>query len=125
MKNKYQIRFNLGTGENYMKWKITSPKGNVQYLEPTEVTIFMENCKLVNQKASATKIYEGANKVVCAWVEADNVTTYHKMPNDFVEGGKAVTYNPRVTPNWVMEGADVDKQNVGDLITIDRNIFTK
>jgi len=85
----------------------------------------MEGCKLVNQKGTAKKIFDGANKTVCAWVEANNVTTYHKMPNDFVEGGVQVSYNPRVTPNWVMEGKDVDKQKVGDLITIDRNIFTK
>ena len=125
MAKKFQIRFNLGTGENYLKWKVTSPKGNVQYLEPSEVTIYMENCKLVNQKGSATKIFEGANKTVCAWVEAEVVTIYHKIPKDFVEGGVQVRYNPRVTPNWVMNGENVDKQNVGNLISIDRDLFTK
>jgi len=25
----YKIRFNLGRGENYLKWKITKPNGEV------------------------------------------------------------------------------------------------
>jgi hypothetical protein len=125
MAKKFQVRFNLGAGENYKKWKVTSPKGAVQYLEPSEVTIFMENCKLVNRKATAQKIHDGANKEVCAWVEAEAVTIYHKMPNDFVEGGVEVAYNPKVVPYWVKEGKDVDKQMVGDLITMGREIFTK
>ncbi len=123
-KNKYTIRFNLGAGENFMKWRIVSPSGQVQYLEPNDVTLYMEDCKLVNQKATAVKINEGANKSVCAWVEAKNVVVYHKMPSDFVEGGAKVSYNPRVTPNWVMNGENVDKQKVGNLITNGRSILT-
>ena len=124
MKGKYLIRFNLGTGENYLKWKITTPSGNHHYHEPSHVTIFMEGCRLVNQKGTANKIFEGANKSVCAWVEADKVAIYHKMPKDFIEGGKRVSYNPRVTPNWVLDGENVDKQKVGNLVSEGRNLLT-
>lgn len=123
-KTKYQIRFNLGKGERYMKWKITSPKGNVQYLEPTEVTLYLEDCKLINNKGTAKKIYDGANKTVCAWIEAKNVIVYHRMSDDFVEGGIKVSYNPRVTPNWVMNGENVDKKKVGNLITLNNTVLT-
>lgn len=121
---KFLIRFNLGAGENYKKWKVTSPKGNAVYHEPSEVTIFMEGCKLINQKATAIKIFEGANKSVCAWVEADNVTIYHKMPDDFVIVGDEVSFNPNVTPNWVSNDEDVDKKEFSDLVTKGRSIFS-
>ena len=123
-KKVYTVRFNLGAGENYMKWRVVSPEGNARYLEPEEVTLYMEDCKLINQKATANKIFEGANKAVCAWVEAKNVVVYHKIHDIFVEGGKVVSYNPRVTPNWVMDGKDVDKKKVGNLITLNRKILT-
>lgn len=123
-KGKFTVRFNLGAGENFMKWRVVSPEGNAQYLEPSEVTLYMEDCRLVNQKSTAKKIHEGANKSVCAWIEAKNVVVYHKMQDDFVEGGLKVSYNPRVTPNWVMDGKNVDKKKVGNLITLDRQVLT-
>lgn len=123
-KNKFQVRFNLGAGENFMKWKVTSPNGKAKYYEPNDVTLYMEDCKLVNHKGTAQKIYDGANKTVCAWVECANVVVYHKMPNDFVEGGAKVSYNPRVTPNWVMDGENVDKKKVGNLVSLDRSLLT-
>ena len=77
--SKYKIRFNLGRGENYLKWKITSPNGDVNNYEPTEVCLHMENCKLVNQKGSAQKIFDGANKTVCAWIESETVTIFEPL----------------------------------------------
>ena len=124
MAKKFITRFNLGTGENYMKWKVTSPTGNIVYYEPNDVTLFIEGCKLVNRKGAAKKIFDGANKEVCAWVESKAVTVYHKMPVDFTEGGMKVSYNPRVTPNWVMDGKDVDKLMIGDLISTGRDLNT-
>ena len=67
-KNKYKVRFNLGRGDNYMKWKVSTPSGEATYHNPDDVLIIMKGCKLFNQKGSANKIYEGANKTVCAWV---------------------------------------------------------
>jgi hypothetical protein len=123
-KNKYTIRFNLGAGENFMKWRIVSPGGDVQYLDPNDVTLFLEGCKLVNQKSAANKIYEGANKVVCAWIEAKNVTIFNRSTADLMVCVDKVSYNPRVTPNWVIKGKNVDKQEVGDLITNGSSVFT-
>tara|TARA_R110001606_G_scaffold222434_2_gene370303 strand:+ start:2483 stop:2881 length:399 start_codon:yes stop_codon:yes gene_type:complete len=127
VKNKFQIRFNLGAGDNYKKWKVTSPQGDVQYIEPNEVNIFMEGCKLCNQKGTATKIFEGANKTVCAWVEADNVVVMnHVIDNqdDFIVVGDEVSYNPRVTPNWTYNNENVDKSEFSDLVTKGRAIYS-
>jgi hypothetical protein len=121
-KNKFQIRFNLGAGDNYKKWKVTSPQGDVQYIEPNEVNIFMEGCKLCNQKGTATKIFEGANKTVCAWVEADNVDIMSKLNiDDYI--GDEVSYNPRVAPNWIYNNENVDKSEFSDLVTKGRAIY--
>jgi len=123
-KNKFQIRFNLGAGDNYKKWKVTSPQGDVQYIEPNEVNIFMEGCKLCNQKGTATKIFEGANKTVCAWVEADNVDIIRKYDeNDFIVVGDEVSYNPRVAPNWIYNNENADKSEFSDLVTKGRGIY--
>ena len=77
--SKYKIRFNLGRGENYLKWKVTSPNGDVNYYEPNDVCLHMENCKLVNQQGTANKIFDGANKTVCAWIESETVTIFHPL----------------------------------------------
>jgi hypothetical protein len=123
-KNKFQVRFNLGKGKNYQKWKVSYPDGEVKYLEPTNVVLYMENCKLVNHKGTAQKIYDGSNKTVCAWIEADNVVVDYDSLEDNIPSGDGVSYNPRVTPNWVMNGENVDKQVVGNLITKDRAVYT-
>jgi len=120
---KYKLRFNLGAGKNYKKWKITSPLGNTRYLEPDKVTIFMEGCRLINQKGTATKIHEGANKTVCAWVECDSVVAYHKMPDDFIVVTHQASYNPRITPNWVFKDTNADKLEFRELVTKDSGIY--
>ena len=83
MRRGYQLRFNLGRGDRYMKWKVTYPSGAVRYFEPSEVTIIMQNCKLINKKESALRIFNGANKYVVAWVEADYLAV-SRIPDENV-----------------------------------------
>jgi len=119
-KNKYQVRFNLGVGENYMKWKVSHPGGEVNYYEPTEVLIMMSGCKLVNHKGTAQKIYDGANKTVCAWVECDGVKVIDKAVTS--SDARKVCYNPRVTPHWVLDNEVVDKGTFDELFTVGRSV---
>ena len=119
-KNKYQIRFNLGRGVNYEKWKVTNPYGEVIYLDPSEVLIIMKGCKLVNHKGTAQKIFEGANKRVGAWVECDEVEVTNKPVLN--SSARKVCYNPRVEPNWTLDDENVDKQEFDELFTADRSI---
>ncbi len=120
-KGVYIVRFNLGAGVNYLKWKITSPLGVVEYLDPNKVSISMYGCKLVNQKSTAKKIHDGANKSVCAWIEAAEVHIGHCSIDTSLL--TKVSYNPRVTPNWVMNNENVDKHLIDALITQGRSIW--
>ena len=120
---KYKLRFNLGAGDNYKKWKITSPIGDARYVIPEDVTIVMSGCKLINQKGTATKIHEGANKTVCAWVECDSVVVYHKIKESDIIVGGSVCYNPKITPNWVHFEMNADKLQFSNLVTKDNMIY--
>lgn len=110
----YKLRFNLGKGENFMKWKLTSPDGKSQYIDPAEASIVLKGCKLVNQKATA-------HKSVCAWIEAADAEVMartSKFPNN-----PEISYNPRVTPNWVSNDRNVDGKQFGTLYTSGRKVF--
>jgi hypothetical protein len=124
--SKYKIRFNLGRGENYLKWKVTSPNGDVNYYEPNDVCLHMENCKLVNQQGTAKKIHDGANKTVCAWIESETVTIFEPLKdtlNLIPKNGTKVSFNPRVQPNWVCDGEIVDKGRFDVLYSFENGVY--
>tara|TARA_R110000803_G_scaffold140997_2_gene207514 strand:+ start:260 stop:622 length:363 start_codon:yes stop_codon:yes gene_type:complete len=117
----YKVRFNLGKGENFMKWKITDPKGNHTYYQPNEVVIKMKDCFLRNQKATAIKIHKGANKSVCAWVEAEEVVVLEQRQLQIAFD--KVSYNPRVTPHWMLDGEIADGKTFEAMVSINRELF--
>ena len=119
-KDKYQVRFNLGKGKNFMKWKVSYPSGTARYYEPSEVLIIMNGCKLVNHKGTAKKIFDGANKTVCAWVECDGVKVIDKVVT--YSNARQVCYNPRVTPHWVLDNEVVDKGEFEELFTVGKSV---
>lgn len=93
MKRSHKVRFNLGRGTNYEKWKITYPDKSVKYFEPSEVIIIMKDCFLRNQKGTSTKIYDGDNKTVCAWVECKQL----EVISNYTDGHNPINhirYNP-------------------------------
>lgn len=117
MKNA-KVRFNLGAGKNFMKWKIEHSEGTI-YLEPSEVFLRMTNARLRNQKGTANKIKEGANKTVCSWVLCDTVEIISEA---YI--GSQVRYNPRVNPFWMdAEGNNIDGTTHEVLYTNIKNIY--
>lgn len=52
MMTKAKIRFNLGRGKNYMKWKIECAEGTF-YLSPEDVNLRMVNARLRNHRGVA------------------------------------------------------------------------
>ena len=123
--SKYKVRFNLGLGENFMKWKVTSPDGDVKYYDPDYNTIVMSGCKLRNSPATAQKIHDGANKTVCAWIDADHVDV---KVNDFQtlwSVDKELRFNPREQPHWSYAGdiRNIDNQEVDLIITQGRRLW--
>lgn len=110
MKRKYKIRYHLGAGENYMKWRVEDTTSKeVRFLSTEDFSMVLKNVKLYNQKGTADKIHNGANKSVCAWIMAEEI-----FPNpdyQIVVFKNSLFYNPRVTPNWLDSyGNNVDKK---------------
>jgi hypothetical protein len=120
---KYKIRFHLAQGVNFQKWQIRSSDGEVQFYEPSEVTIFMHGCKLHNNTNMAQKIFDGAHKEVCAWVEAEDVTVVMIPTKNIMDTSTRVLYNPKVSINWRREGKNVDGESYQELFTSNRHII--
>lgn len=114
-----KVRFHLAQGENYMKWQVKNHKGEVTYHDPQEVTLAMYECKLVNQQGTAQKIFDGANKTVCAWIECEGICILD--PTEITDN--KVSYNPRVAPHWMMNGVVVDKVRFNYLRTSGRGVY--
>lgn len=114
-----RVRFNLGAGPRYKKWKVEWQNGEVKYLEPSHVTLVMGGCTLRNREASAQKIFEGHNKFVCAWIECESI----EIKDPISISGEPVKYNPRVAPHWMLGPVNVDGAKFNELITNGRNVF--
>ncbi len=118
-----KIRFNLGKGKNYMKWKIQYPTGEIEYHSPADVQLLMHDCNLKNHKKTAQKIFDGGEKVVCAWILCKSLAIKKR---DFIQAdlsGERVRYNPRVTPHWMLNDENVDGLHVDKLVTVDYGVY--
>lgn len=118
----FKVRFHLAKGKNYRKWQIKDADGTVSFYEPSEVTLYMRNCFLHNNKKTAEKIFGGEDKTVCAWVsckEVDVVVLPIKNPMNSVN----LAYDPRVAPHWRNGEDNIDGTDYDELFTSDRKIF--
>jgi hypothetical protein len=104
---KHKVRFNLGKGENYLKWKIEYNNGWVKYYHPAEVQLILTDCVLKNNRTAAQKIFTGeTTKVVCAYVLCKEIEI---LTEDFIPETTAhLKYNPRVLPFWNLNGQNAD-----------------
>ena len=118
---KIKVRFNLGRGKNYMKWKIEGPLGT-EYHSPADVQLVLHNCQLKNNRKTAEKIFNGMNKDVCAWILCDSITIKHDNFEKIWVKDK-LSYNPRKQPHWVWNGWDVDNQVTDKIVTIDYGLY--
>lgn len=120
MKNKIKVRFNLGRGKNYLKWKLEWPDKSVLYLDPEEQQLLLHGCVLKNYKKTAEKIYEGSNKTVCAWVLCDKIDIGQKFN---IDPKNQVKYNPRIKPYWTINNIDSDNQYIDTIISKGRQLY--
>lgn len=124
MKNKTKLRFNLGRGENYMKWQVKPKDGPPQFYDPGKHQILVHGATLKNQKWAARKIYRGANKTVCAWVECDHVSVIDNNTLPAMLGREILQYNPKVEPFWRNHhGQNIDDQHFARVFTDGRTIY--
>ena len=122
----YKVRFNLGRGANYMKWLVHNMETKERkYYDPEEVNLNLFDCRLINKRSTAIKIFEGANKSVCAWIECRHVEVDYNVKSKITrEFAYNIRYNPKVKPFWVSEhGADLDHFVFPLLITEGKEIF--
>jgi hypothetical protein len=103
-----KVRFNLGKGKNFMKWKIEH-SGGIVYLSPEEYNLKLINARLRNQKSTANKINQGANKSVCSWILCDEVKLLINS-YEVTNISEQIRYNPRVNPFWM----DANNNNIDD-----------
>jgi len=123
MAKRYKIRFNLGRGPNYMKWKVEYPDGRKEYHSPADVQILMQYCTLKNNAKLATRIFDGENKNVCAWILCQNLAI--RRDGVFIrDESHKLRYNPRVDPFWTDGGGrNLDDNQFDHLHTIDYGIY--
>lgn len=125
---KWKVRFNLGRGTGYRKWKIIGDNGEIVVLDPTEGSLILTGCRLYNKKGGAKKIYHGHNKFVVAWILCDS----WKFDMNLNLGSEydpykdaEISYNPRYKPNWELFGQDVDGESFHTLYTLDNKVYIK
>jgi hypothetical protein len=113
---KTRVRFHLAKGPNFQNWQVKCGD-SVEYYEPSEYNLYMQNCKLRNQPTTAQKIYDGANKTVCAWIECDSVTA-HPSADRVPRAVDFLYYNPKRKPHWhLASGVNVDNHVYDSLAT--------
>lgn len=96
---KYKLRFNLSKGENFKKWKLTHPSGHVEYLDRDSFSAVLKDAKFRNHRGTANKIFEGANKAVCSWIEFKSIDIL-KKPSNVDRSHTKLYYNPKHLPFW-------------------------
>jgi hypothetical protein len=127
---KIKVRFNLGRGKNYMKWKIQSKSG-VEYHSPEDVQLVIHNCVLKNNRKTAQKIFEGENKDVCAWILCESIEINHKenfsqVACNLIKYSDTVyklRYNPKVLPYWVTGEDNLDNSEFKTIASSNKELF--
>jgi len=126
MGKKIKVRFNLGRGENYMKWKIEYPSGQVSYYSPISIQLIMKNCTFKNGRKTAMKIFNGENKSVCAWVLCEDITVCYGSFKQFdAMDLPRLKYNPKKLPFWVMndDQSSIDGHKFEEIGSVDSQLY--
>jgi hypothetical protein len=127
---RIKVRFNLGRGANYMKWKVQYPNGVVEYHNPSETQLILNGCQLRNHKGVAKKIFDGGNKTVCAWVLCDEIEIITLTTTNYLKPFlkldlmfDRIKYNPRVKPNWIFNDEIVDNEFIHSIGSVDCGLY--
>lgn len=123
---RYRVRFNLGRGKNYKKWQVRNLETKeVVHYDPEVFGLLLDGCRLCNNRRSAEKIYEGANKRVCSWVDCNEFkVTVQALKPVAHELMDPIYYNPRKAPHWRdCEGEDIDGKYYSHIYTFGKQMF--
>jgi hypothetical protein len=118
----HKIRFNLGRGVNYMKWKVEYPDKRVEYLDPEKVQLIMYDCTLKNNRKVAQRILDGEiTKMVCAYILCERIEILAE--NFLGESNINVRYNPKVFPYWTVLGTNTDNMKYDKIFSVGNKLF--
>jgi|LakMenEpi03Aug12_release.lakeMendotaPanAssembly.Ray.scaffolds.fasta_scaffold00928_52 hypothetical protein len=118
---KIKVRFNLGKGINYKKWKISYPE-KTEYLDPINFSFLMLNCQVKNNRKTADKIFNGANKSVCSWILCDDLI-FIKNGCVFFDTANEIKYNPKTFPFWNYKNENVDGICFESIVSCGKNLY--
>jgi hypothetical protein len=113
-----------------MKWKVEIPGQPAKYISPDVAQLRMTGCTVKNQPGTANKIHQGANKTVCAWILCNeiNILTDLNMDSPSItqlKNFEQLSYNPRVQPNWLCGGINVDGESYDTVVSSGKNLFAQ
>lgn len=124
-KRKIKVRFNLGRGKNYMKWKVESENG-VEYHSPNNTMLIMDNCILKNNKKISQSIFNGENKSVCAWILCEKIEIVFctgDKPSPEINSTQLL-YNPRKIPHWTCDNSlNLDNKEYENIYSVGNQLF--
>ena len=131
MSGNYKVRFHLGQGKYHRHWQVITPDGGRKFYDPEEYSFVLTNARLHNNCKVATKIYNGQNKTVCAWITCEELETvgimsylFSKSPMEDATKTSELFYNPRKNPHWMENGKNVDFKNYKMIFTKGDSVFT-
>ena len=136
-KKRFQVRFHLGKGPNYMCWQVkdyglnpaaNNGKSDIDYYAPSNVSLELTNCTLKNSVPTAMKIYNGQAKTVCAWVECDMIDVHYKKSPTFKKADtknlRKYKYNPKKNMHWfTSKQRNVDNKDLHKMQTNNRSLY--
>lgn len=125
----YRVRFHLANGPHFMHWQIKNMStGKVEYVNPEHDCLVMTNCILKNQPRTAQKIFDGADKTVCAWIQCGRwyLQSVH-YTREYLADAKMerIRYNPKIVPYWhfMLDGKNIDNNPFCILVTVNRRVY--
>lgn len=135
-KKRFQVRFHLGRGANYMCWQVkdfginraNNGRANIDYYAPSNVSLELTNCTLRNSPNTAMKIFNGQSKTVCAWVDCDMIDVHYKKSPDFkgvdTKNLRKYKYNPKKNLHWfTSKQKNVDDKDLVKMHTNNRALY--
>ena len=132
---RYKVRFNLEAGE-YKGWWLVQDmidpdnQNQPMWVNPASRSLFMTDCKLVIDNATANRICEGkSSKRACAWIECEQLqvihpeTALHMLDLSFTNGANVISFNPKLTPHWLYNGHNADNYHFDNIVTNAKTVY--
>jgi hypothetical protein len=123
---KYEVRFHLLKGENYMKWQVKcydkiNKSKIVKYYSPQEYEFVLNDCKLVNNLNKAKKVFAAQKKDVSGWIECSEVIAIKSKTSK--PELKRIKYNPIVDVHWRIDEEIADGKEFKRLVTNSNKVY--